>query len=253
MPGQLLTWGPSSCLIASSLFVADDRTVAARHRFAPSTGQGRRSAVTVGAPGGGDPTATEDHGLSQLVLVRHGQTEWSRTGQHTGRTDLPLEPEGRRQAEALGEELGRLRPALVLTSPLVRAAETCALALPGSAVEVSEDLMEWNYGDYEGRTTLEIRRERPGWSLWVDGAPGGEAAAAVGRRVDRVVERARSAGGDTICFAHGHVLRVLAARWLGLPPIGGRLFVLDAGSLSVLGWDREVPAVIRWNQPAPSR
>jgi broad specificity phosphatase PhoE len=185
---------------------------------------------------------------TRLFLIRHGQTEWSRLGRHTGRTDLPLEPEGQAQAAAAGERLGGLAFALVLTSPLIRALETCRLAGFGDQAEVTDDLAEWDYGDYEGRTGADIREERPGWTLWGEGVPSGETASDVGRRVDRVIERARSVGGDVLCFAHGHVLRVLAARWVGLPPAGGGLLTLDAGSISVLGWEREIPVVARWNE-----
>jgi probable phosphoglycerate mutase len=180
-----------------------------------------------------------------MVLLRHGATEWSISGQHTGRTDIPLVDQGREQAKAAGTLLAGWTFAQVLTSPLVRAAETCALA--GFNGEPEPDLMEWDYGTYEGRTTLDIRVDRPGWDLWRDGVVDGERAADVGRRVDRVIERARSVEGDTLCVAHGHLLRVLAARWLGLPPVGGRLFALDAGGVSVLGWDHEAPVVTHWN------
>jgi probable phosphoglycerate mutase len=183
-----------------------------------------------------------------VFLVRHGATEWSLAGRHTGRTDLPLVAEGREQAEAVADLLAGRTFALVLSSPLVRATETCALAGRAEDAEVTGDLAEWDYGDYEGLTTEEIRSERPGWTLWTDGVVGGESAADVGRRADRVVERALAAGGDTLCFSHGHLLRVLAARWLGLPPAAGRLLALDAGSLSVLGWEREVPVVESWNE-----
>lgn len=188
----------------------------------------------------------------QVWLVRHGQTEWSLTGRHTGRTDVPLAPAGVAQAEALAARLARLvpAPALVLTSPLSRAAETCRLAGLGERAEQVEALVEWDYGDYEGRTTPEIQEARPGWSLWTDGVPHGESIADVGRRADAIVHRARSDDGDTVCFGHGHALRVLAARWVGLPPVAGRLLALDPGSLSVLGWEREVPVLARWNEPA---
>lgn len=185
-----------------------------------------------------------------LYLVRHGQTEWSRTGRHTGRTDVPLEEKGRAEAVAAGALLAGSSFALVLTSPLQRAAETCRLAGFGAGAEPTDDLLEWDYGDYEGRTSAEIRRQRPGWTIWTASVPGGETPSDVGRRVDRVIERAREAGGDVLCFAHGHVLRVLAARWTGLPPVGGRLLALDAGSVSVLGWERETPVVARWNEQA---
>ncbi len=190
---------------------------------------------------------------TRLFLVRHGQTQWSRTGQHTGKTDLPLEPEGRAQAVAVGSLLAGKEFALVLTSPLARATETCRLAGFGDRSEPTEDLMEWDYGEYEGLTTADIQERRPGWTIWDDGAPGGEMPSDVGRRADRVIEQARSAVGDTICFAHGHLLRVLAARWLGLPPAAGRLLVLDPGSVSVLGWERDAPVVVRWNEQIPPR
>jgi broad specificity phosphatase PhoE len=188
-----------------------------------------------------------------VVLVRHGATEWSRTGRHTGRTDLPLEPDGEAQARAVGTALGGRSFALVLTSPLARAAETCRLAGLADTAEEDPDLMEWDYGAYEGLTTPEIRERQPGWTLWVDGVEAGERAAEVGRRADRVIERARVAAGDTVCFAHGHLLRVLAARWVGLPAVGGRLFALDAGSLGELGTERETPVVVRWNVSAETR
>ncbi len=191
-------------------------------------------------------------------IVRHGETEWSRAGRHTGRTDVPLVEEGRRGARAVGRWLASMvpDPALVLTSPLARAAETCRLAGFGDRAEDTPDLMEWDYGAYEGRTTEDIRTEVPGWTLWTDGVPGGETAADVGRRADLVIERARSVeggsgDGDVVCFSHGHLLRVLAARWVGLPPAGGRLLALAAGSLSVLDWEREAPVVRLWNASAP--
>jgi broad specificity phosphatase PhoE len=189
----------------------------------------------------------------EVVLVRHGPTEWSQSGRHTGRTDVPLTDAGRAEATALGRRLARRRFALVLTSPLRRAADTCRLALgPDQPVEVDDDLVEWDYGEYEGRRTDEIRAERPGWLLWTDGCPGGETAAQVGERADRVVARLRGApaGGDAAVFAHGHLLRVLAARWLGLPAVGGRLLALDPVTLSVLGWEREVAVVRLWNAGA---
>ncbi|MGO8824639.1 MAG: histidine phosphatase family protein [Acidimicrobiales bacterium] len=186
---------------------------------------------------------------SRMVLVRHGATEWSLSGQHTGRTDIPLVDQGRRQAKVAGEimrEHGLTRFGLVLTSPLRRAAETCALA--GFGAELEPDLMEWDYGDYEGLTTAEIRQLQPGWSLWEDGVPAGERVSDVGRRADRVLERASGSEGDVLCVAHGHLLRVLAARWLGLPPVAGRLLLLRPGAISVLGWDYEWPAIEVWNR-----
>jgi probable phosphoglycerate mutase len=185
----------------------------------------------------------------EVVLVRHGETEWTRTRQHTGRTDLPLTEEGREQARLVGEALRGRTFGRVLTSPLRRAHETAKLAGFGAAAQAREDLGEWDYGEYEGRTTKEIRSERPDWSLWRDGAPGGESPADVGRRADRVVEEIRAAGVDTLVFGHGHQLRVLAARWLGLEPAEGRLFALDTGTLSALGYERETPVIRRWNEP----
>jgi len=184
----------------------------------------------------------------EIVLARHGETEWSRDGKHTGRTDVPLTESGRREAEALRAELGAWRFELVLTSPLARASETCRLAGLGDVAIVSDDLLEWDYGAYEGRTTKDIREERPGWSLWRDGAPGGETPAKVGERIDRVVARLREAGGDAVVFAHGHVLRVLAARWLGLETAQGQLFALETATLSVLGYERENAVIRLWNR-----
>ena len=186
----------------------------------------------------------------QPVLVRHGQTEWSVSGQHTGRTDIPLTDEGRRQAEALGARLAGWRFARVLTSPLARAFDTCQLAGFGDRAETTDDLREWDYGEYEGRRTVDIRKERPGWGLWLDGVPGGETVEEVGRRAERVIEAVRTAGGDVALFAHGHVLRVVGARWVGLPPDHGRLLALSTASISVLGWERETAVVDRWNETA---
>ena len=186
----------------------------------------------------------------QVVLVRHGQTEWSLSGQHTGTTDIPLTEAGRRHAEALGGRLSAWEFARVLTSPLARAADTCRLAGLGARAEVTADLREWDYGEYEGRRTVDVREERPGWGLWKDGVPGGETVDAVGRRADRVIDAARSAGGDVAVFAHGHVLRVVGARWIGLPPDHGALLALPTASVSVLGWERETAVIERWNETA---
>ena len=174
-------------------------------------------------------------GAHEVVLVRHGETEWSRAGKHTGRTDVPLTERGQQQARAVGDALKERRFALVLTSPLARALETCRLAGFGGTALEQEDLREWDYGAYEGRTTAEIRNDRPGWSLWRDGAPDGETAAQVGERADRVIAEARSVDHDVILFAHGHLLRVLTARWLGLEPSAGKLFALDPATISILG------------------
>jgi probable phosphoglycerate mutase len=187
-----------------------------------------------------------------MVLLRHGETEWSQSGQHTGKTDVPLLDEGRRQAVKAGEMIRGFELATfaqVLTSPMRRAAETCALA--GFEGEVDPDLMEWDYGSYEGLTSAQIREQRPGWTLWDEGVPAGEHCAEVGRRADRVIERALGGEGDTLCVAHGHLLRVLTARWLGLPPAAGRWFRLRAGGVSVLGWELDWPAVEMWNWADP--
>jgi probable phosphoglycerate mutase len=183
----------------------------------------------------------------RCVLIRHGETAWSLTGQHTGRTDLPLLPEGEVQAAALAPRVGSLASGLVLCSPLLRARRTCELAVTARAV-VDPDLAEWDYGAYEGRTTDDIRVERPGWDLFGDGAPDGECAADAGRRVDRVIRRIREAPGDVTCVAHGHVLRVLAARWVGLPPEGARYLSLSPASVSELGWEHDQPVITHWNQ-----
>ena len=184
----------------------------------------------------------------RMVLLRHGATEWSESGQHTGRTDIPLLALGCEQAKAAGELVRQFGPTTfgqVLTSPLVRAEETCTLA--GYTGEPEPDLMEWDYGDYEGLTSAEIRKIRPGWTLWDEGVPEGERASDVGRRADRVIERARNLETDTLCVAHGHVLRVLTARWLGLPPVAGRFFLLRTGAVSVLGWELDWPAIEAYN------
>ncbi len=184
------------------------------------------------------------------MLVRHGETEWSLSGQHTGTTDIPLTDRGRMQAEALGARLSGWRFERVLSSPLARALDTCRLAGMGDRAEITDDLREWDYGEYEGRRTVDIRKERPGWGLWTDGVPCGETVEDVGRRADGVIESVGGAGGDVALFAHGHVLRVLAARWIGLPPDHGRLLALSTASVSVLGWERETAVVERWNETA---
>jgi broad specificity phosphatase PhoE len=186
--------------------------------------------------------------MGEIVLVRHGETEWSRDGRHTGRTDVPLTDEGRRQAQALGRALGGREFALVLTSPLSRALETARLAGFGDRAGVRDELREWDYGEYEGRRTVEIRDERPGWTLWRDGVPGGEPAEKIRARVDRLLEEVRLLDGDVLLFAHGHLLRVLAARWLGLEPELGSRFALDTATISVLGYERETPVIRLWNE-----
>jgi broad specificity phosphatase PhoE len=189
-----------------------------------------------------------EHPTQEVWLVRHAETEWSRSGKHTGRTDVPLTDAGRARARELGARLGGRDFALVLVSPLGRARETARLAGLGDPCEVREDLLEWDYGDYEGITTASIREERPDWYLWRDGVPNGETADEVGARCDRVIEEILSVDGDVAAFAHGHILRALAARWLEEPvSFGGRLF-LSTGSLCVLGFEREVRVVRLWNE-----
>jgi broad specificity phosphatase PhoE len=187
--------------------------------------------------------------LPIVHLARHGETAWSLSGQHTGLTDVPLTAHGEQNARRLGERLAGMRFAKVFTSPLQRAARTCELAGFGAAAEVDRDLVEWNYGQYEGRTTREIRAERPDWQLFRDGCPGGESPQAIGARADRVVGRARAVGGDVLIFSSGHFLRVFAARWLGLEPAAGRNLLLGTASLSALGYEHgEAEPVIRlWN------
>jgi broad specificity phosphatase PhoE len=182
-----------------------------------------------------------------VMLVRHGETEWSRSGQHTSRTDLPLLDEGVQVAEALGHRLAGHPFALVLASPMTRARETARLAGLGDDLEITEDLHELGYGDYEGRTTPEIRVERPGWDVWVDGSPGGESLTDAGARADRVIARAEAADGDVALFAHGHILRIVGARWLGLPAAAGSGLALSTASLCILGYERERRVIWLWN------
>lgn len=187
---------------------------------------------------------------AQLWLVRHGETEWSRSGRHTGRTDLPLTSLGEQQARALVPLLADLRPALVLSSPRRRAQDTARLA--GLRVDaVDDDLAEWDYGDYEGLTSEQIRERQPGWTLWRDGVPGGETAAEVGARADRVLARAAAAlaGGPVVLVAHGHMSRVLAARWIGAAPEAGRHLLLGTAAPSVLSYQYAEPVIDRWNLP----
>ena len=185
-----------------------------------------------------------------VTLARHGETAWSAAGRHTGRTDVPLSEDGERKARALRDRLAGQTFDRVFTSPLQRAARTCALAGFGDRAVVDDDLLEWDYGDYEGRTTHEILADRPGWLIFRDGCPRGETAAGVGARVDRVIARLRAVDDRAIVFSSAHVLRVLTARWLGLPPSEGRLFKLDTASVSVLAYehdDRDEPVVALWN------
>ncbi len=184
-----------------------------------------------------------------IYLARHGETAWSLSGQHTGRTDLPLTQRGERNARQLGERLRTVRFAKVFTSPLQRAARTCELAGFNAAAEVDHDLVEWNYGEYEGRRSAEIRAERPDWQLFRDGCPGGEAPIQVGARADAMIKRVWAIEGSVLLFSSGHILRVLAARWLALEPAAARYFLLDTASLSVLGYEhsRSEPVIRMWN------
>jgi broad specificity phosphatase PhoE len=185
--------------------------------------------------------------VSEIVVVRHGETEWSATGRHTSRTDLPLTEGGRERARALGSLLGGRSFALVLCSPSLRARETCGLAGFGEVAELCPDLHEWDYGEYEGLTTPEIRERDLGWDLWRDGCPGGEAPDQVAARADRVLERLRGVAGDGLAFAHGHILRVVTGRWLGMKVASGARFALAAGGTGVLGYERETEVLRRWN------
>ena len=201
--------------------------------------------------------------LPVVYLARHGETAWTISHQHTGRTDLPLTPQGEAEATRLGQRLQGLTFAAVLTSPLRRAVRTCELAGFGSAAEIEGDLVEWNYGAYEGRTSAEIHAERPDWQLFRDGAPEGESADQVGARADRVIRRVRAIDGNTLLFSSGHFLRVFAARWLGREPGAGQYFLLGTASLSALGYehDHSDPVIRLWNEmpheprvsPAPVR
>ena len=187
--------------------------------------------------------------LPVVYLARHGETAWSLTGQHTGLTDLPLTERGENNARQLGERLNGMTFAKIITSPLQRASRTCELATSRGLAEVDRDLVEWNYGEYEGRRTAEIQRDHPGWQLFRDGCPGGESADQVGVRADRVVARVRAIDGNVLLFSSGHFLRVLAARWLGLDPRAGRFFTLSTASMSALGYehDRSEPVIRLWN------
>lgn len=183
----------------------------------------------------------------EIWLARHGETEWSRTLKHTGLTDVPLTDNGRRQAEALRGRLAEPAFSRVLVSPLTRAVDTCELAGLGEGAERREELIEFNYGEYEGLTTATIRETVPGWSVWTHGSPGGEAPADVGTRLDPLIAELKESEGDVALFAHGHVLRALAARWIELPAAHGGYLVLGTGTLSVLSWERERPAIRVWN------
>jgi broad specificity phosphatase PhoE len=187
--------------------------------------------------------------MSEVVLVRHGETEWTRSGRHTGRTDIDLTDAGRDEARAIGRALSGRAFARVLGSPMHRALETARLA-GFRDLEVVEDLREWDYGDYEGRTTPEIRQDVPGWTVWTHPSPGGETADEVAARVDRVITRVRALDRDVAIFGHGHALRVLGVRWCGFPPTDGRAVALDPASICVLGYERETPVIRTWNWSA---
>jgi len=195
----------------------------------------------------------------ELWLVRHGETEWSLSGAHTGRTDIPLTPRGLKKATVIRQYLERREFALVLTSPLSRARETCRAAGFGDQARNEPNLCEWDYGIYEGRTTTEIRETEPDWTIWTAQITGGESLADVGHRAETVIRGATNAGGDVLMFAHGHIIRVLAAVWLGLPYGAGRHFALDTAGVSVLGYERGMPVLRLWNATpatengAPSR
>ena len=182
-----------------------------------------------------------------MVVVRHGETEWSRTGRHTGRSDIPLTENGERQARAVGEALRGREFALVVSSPLIRARETARLA--GFEPELRDDLAEWDYGEYDGLTTPQIREQVPDWTIWGYGAVGGESVEQLAARADRVVAELLAVDGDVLVFSHGHFLRALTARWLGLGAADGRLFALDSGTLSTLGFEREQRVIRNWNVP----
>ena len=196
------------------------------------------------------PDQPPDVPRHDVWLVRHGETEWARLGRHTGRTDVPLTDVGREQARTLGRRLAGHRFSLVLSSPLSRAAETAVLAGFGEAAQLDPDLQEWDYGAFEGRLTSDIREEYPGWRIWDGPWPDGETIADVAARADRVIARLREADGEALVVAHGHLLRVLAARWLDLPPAAGGLFALGTATISILGWERETAVIEAWNDDA---
>ena len=195
----------------------------------------------------GTAQSTHERKSLQLWLVRHGETEWTLSGQHTGRTDLPLTSVGEQQARDIGRLLRGQRFGAVLTSPLLRARETCRLAGYSDNAVVDPNLQEWDYGDYEGRTTAEIQEQRPAWSLWSDGVPGGESIQQVATRGQAVIDRVLAGSGGALLFAHGHILRILACRWLGLPPQDGRLFALATAALTTLGYEHETRVITRLN------
>ena len=184
-----------------------------------------------------------------LVAIRHGETDWSRTGRHTGRTDIPLNDEGRRAAKAIGRALSTIEFSRALSSPLERARMTCELAGFADQMEIDPDLVEWDYGEYEGLTPDQIQQRAPSWLIFVDGCPGGERPAEVQARVDRVIAKVRGTPGRVAVFAHGHLLRVLAARWIELPLTAATRFLLDTATLTTLTYYRSIPAIRCWNVP----
>jgi probable phosphoglycerate mutase len=188
---------------------------------------------------------------TQVVLVRHGRTEWSAAGRHTGRTDVPLTEAGRAEAKAVADRLAALHVDRVLTSPLSRAADTAALAGFGDRAEVRDELVEWDYGELDGRTTEQVRERYPGWTIWSGPVPGGESADEVGARADGILAEIATSGLTVLVFSHAHFLRVLAARWLELPPTAGAYFKLDTATVSVLGYERERRVLFGWNQSCP--
>jgi probable phosphoglycerate mutase len=196
-----------------------------------------------------DKSVSMNHALPIVYLARHGETAWSISGQHTGLTDLPLTERGERNARSLGERANGMSFAAVWTSPLQRAARTCELAGFAAQAEIDRGLLEWDYGQYEGRRTVDIHQERPNWQLFRDGCPGGESPAQVAARADRVIERARAVDGDVLLFSSGHFLRVFAARWLGLEAAAGRFFLLSTASIGALGYEhnRSEPVIRLWN------
>jgi broad specificity phosphatase PhoE len=184
----------------------------------------------------------------QLWLIRHGETEWSLSGAHTSRTDIPLTERGKERAAKIRDYLAQRKFSLVLASPLQRARETCRIAGYADVAQIEENLREWDYGIFEGRTTADIRKDQPDWSIWDSPVPEGEPVEHVAARAQKVIDRALQAGGDVALFAHAHILRILAATWLGLEPRGGRLFALGTGSVSTLGYERETRVISTWNR-----
>jgi broad specificity phosphatase PhoE len=184
----------------------------------------------------------------QLWLIRHGETEWSLSGAHTSRTDIPLTERGKERAAKIRDYLAQRKFSLVLSSPLQRARETCRIAGYADVAQIEENLREWDYGIFEGRTTADIRKDQPDWSIWDSPVPEGEPVEHVAARAQKVIDRALEAGGDVALFAHAHILRILAATWLGLEPRGGRLFALGTGSVSTLGYERETRVISTWNR-----